>query len=340
MNDEMNMTFDNFHVYGDNRIAYERALMVAECPGASCRNPLFIWGNTGLGKTHLLHAIRNKILDKDPEKKVIYVTCETLVDEFVECMKTKEFSAFREKYSLADILLVDNFQVLNGKEGIGTDLFGILGKYICPGKQLVLSSGKRINDLSLSPRIINLIGSGAGAQVQSPDLMTRRRYLFNKINESENCRIDDATINYLCDKELRNFYEISGVVNIISACYEFEKLDVDRELVKSVIDTILQMRNRRNITTDVIIDEVAKYYGVSRDEVKGPVDLYMSDYPQFAAIYICNKLLGDELIYNGMVFNNSIKLGRVCGTVRENTELKSDIDKIIKNIHKWQLEKN
>ena len=139
MNNETDMTFENFLVCDNNRMAYERALMVAECPGARCRNPLFIWGNTGLGKTHLLYAIRNKILDKDLEKKVIYVTCETLVKEFCECIKTKEYSAFREKYSSADILLVDNLQFLIGKEAVGAELFGILGKYICSGKQIIWS---------------------------------------------------------------------------------------------------------------------------------------------------------------------------------------------------------
>ena len=130
------------------------------------------------------------------------------------------------------------------------------------------------------------------------------------------------------------------MVKIISACYEFEKLDVDLDLVKSVIDPVLKMRNRKDITTDAIIDEAARYYGVSRDEVKGPVDLYKSDYPQLAALYICFHLLGSETAFNGSVFNTSIKPARVCWTVRENTELRSDIDKIIMNIHNWQLENN
>ncbi len=340
MNDETNMTFDNFIVYDNNRSAYERAFMVAECPGARCRNPLFIWGNTGLGKTHLLHAIRNKVLDKDPGKKVLCVTCETLVEEYLECIKTKEYSTFRKKYSSADILLVDNFQFLNGKEGVGTDLFGILGKYIRSGKQLVLSSGKRITDISLPLRIINLIRSGIGAQVQSPDFWTRRRYLLEKINESENCRIDDATINYLCGKELRNFREISSVVNIISSCYEFENTDVDLELVKAVIDSILLMRTRKAVTSDTIIDEVVKYYGVERDDVVGPVGFYRSDYPQLAAIYICFQILSCEFTLKNRLFNTSMNPERVCRTVRENTELKTDIDRIIKKIHKWQIENN
>ena len=108
---------------------------------------------------------------------------------------------------------------------------------------------------------------------------------MRKINESENCRIDDAVI-YLCDKDFRNFREIDSAVDIISACYKFEDLDVDLELVKSVIDTILQMRTRIDITADVIMDEVAKYYGVTRDDVKGPVDFYKSDYPQIVAMHI------------------------------------------------------
>ena len=338
--DECNYTFENFLVCDNNRMAYERALMVAECPGIRCRNPLFIWGNTGLGKTHLLYAIRNKVLDKDPEKKVIYVTCETLVDEFCECIKTKEFSAFREKYSSADILLVDNLQFLNRKEGIETDLFGILGKYICSGKQLVLSCGKRINELKLSPRIINVIRSGVGSQVQSPDYLVRRRYLLEKINESENCRIDDAVFNYLCDKDFRNFREIDSAVDIISACYKFEDLDVDLELVKSLIDSILQMRTRNDITADVIMDEVAKYYGVTRDDVKGPVDFYKSDYPQVVAMSICFRFLGREYTLNNNIFNTSMNARRVAITVKSNSELQSDIEKIIKRIHKWQLGNN
>lgn len=338
MNDETNMTFDNFIVYDNNRSAYERALMVAECPGASCRNPLFIWGNNGLGKTHLLHAIRNKIFDKDSEKKVLYVTCETLVEEFLECIKTKEYSTFREKYSSADILLVDNFQFLNGKEGVGTDLFGILGKYICSGKQLVLSCEKRITNLSLSPRIINLIRSGIGAHVQSPDYLARRKYLLNKVKKSENCQINDAAINYLCDKDFRNFQEIDSAVDIISACYMFENLDVDIELVKSVIDPILQMRIRKAATPEVIIDEVTKYYGVERDNVIGPVDFYKSDYPQIVAMFICFRLLGRELTLKKHIFNTSMNARRVALTVKENAELQSDIERILKKIHKWQLD--
>lgn len=186
---EYNHSFENFIVCDNNRMAYERAWMVAECPGAECRNPLYIWGNTGLGKTHLLHAIRNKVLDKDPEKKVLYVTCETLVEEFLECIKRRNLKPFREKLSSADVLLIDNLEFLIGKEAIATDIFGIIGKYIRSGKQLVLACGKRITRLALPPRIISLIRSGVGARVQSPDYQTRRRYLLNKLNESEHCRI-------------------------------------------------------------------------------------------------------------------------------------------------------
>ena len=118
----------------------------------------------------------------------------------------------------------------------------------------------------------------------------------------------------------------------------FENLDVDIELVKSVIDPILLMRIRKAATPEVIIDEVSKYYGVERDNVIGPVDFYKSDYPQIVAMFICFRLLGRELTLKKHIFNTSMNARRVAITVKENAELQSDIERILKIIHKWQLD--
>ena len=168
------LTFENFIVGNCNRYAQAASVRVADKPGQTQYNPLFLFGNSGLGKTHLMHAIGNRIINNDPSIKVIYKTCENFTNEYINCISKKNFEPFRNLYRNVDVLMIDDIQFLIGKEGIQEEFFNTFESLITSGKQIVITSDKAPNNLtSLDERLTSRFKNGYTMDVQPPDFETR-----------------------------------------------------------------------------------------------------------------------------------------------------------------------
>ena len=172
-------TFANFVVGDCNRFAHASAVSVASKPGQKQRNPFFLWGNSGLGKTHLMKAIGNAILEQQPDKRVIYTTCEAFTNAYIACINTNNYTDFRKKFRTVDVLLIDDIQFLIGKEGVQTEFFNTFEALIEAGKQIVITCDKAPSNLTeLNSRLISRFQDGIMFDVQPPDFETRKAILL------------------------------------------------------------------------------------------------------------------------------------------------------------------
>ena len=160
MDDERLFSFRNFIENDSNRFALWTAIQVAQNPGDKKRNPFFLYGKSGHGKTHLLKAIGNYIMEKDSEKKAVYITSEAYTNEFIDCIVKKEYAGFREHYRTADVFLFDDVQYLVGKEGIRTEFYNTFQTLLGDGKQIVISSDRVPKELELDSELVSLFQSG------------------------------------------------------------------------------------------------------------------------------------------------------------------------------------
>ncbi|MCR5617018.1 MAG: AAA family ATPase, partial [Clostridiales bacterium] len=191
-------TFENFVVGNCNRFAQAASIRVADKPGQTQYNPLYLWGNSGLGKTHLMQAIGNRIVENYPHKRVIYTTCENFTNEYISTIKSKDFDSFRNLYRNVDVLMIDDIQFLIGKEGVQEEFFNTFESLINTGKQIVITSDKAPNNLtSLDERLTSRFQNGYTMDVQPPDFETRKAILISKL-EKDLITVTDDVLNYIC----------------------------------------------------------------------------------------------------------------------------------------------
>lgn len=210
-------SFENFVVGDCNRFAHASAVSVASKPGQKQRNPFFLWGNSGLGKTHLMKAIGNAVLEQHPDKKVIYTTCEAFTNAYIACINTNKYTDFRTKFRTVDVLLIDDIQFLIGKEGVQTEFFNTFEALIESGKQIVITCDKAPSNLTeLSSRLVSRFQDGIMFDVQPPDFETRKAIFLSKLS-SETFTLSDEIIDYICENVTTNIRQLNGAFNTISS---------------------------------------------------------------------------------------------------------------------------
>lgn len=313
-------TFDNFVVGKSNEFPHAAAVSVAESPG-SFYNPLFIYGSSGLGKTHLMHAIGNYLLDKDPNFRPMYVSSEQFTNELVEALRKDTTPEFRDKYRNVDILLVDDIQFLIGKEGIQEEFFHTFNVLYQNQKQIVVTSDKPPKDLKgLENRIITRLGGGLIADIMSPDLETRIAILRNK-NEQEGFEISDAVIDYIAENIDSNIRELEGALLRIVAYSNLTSKEVDLEMAQNVLKDILKEQERIIVDAPRIKEKVSEVYGISIKDMeskKRPKDIA---YARQVAMYLCRMMTEMSLPKIGAEFGG-----------RDHTTVIHAVDKITKEV--------
>ena len=204
-------TFENFVVGSSNSVAYEAAKRSAESPG-QLDNPLFIYGNSGLGKTHLLHAVGNKIKENYPDANIICVPCERFTNEFIVAIREKTTDKFRSKYRSADVLLVDDVQFLEHKEAVQEEFFHTFNELFSLGKQIVMTSDRRPTELkTLTTRMKSRFGQGFTIDISLPNYETRIAILQNKAL-AHNVNIDEDILGYIADNIRSSIRELEGAL--------------------------------------------------------------------------------------------------------------------------------
>lgn len=268
-------TFDNFIVGNSNKFAYTAAKAIAADPGGIINkginyanyNPLFIYGNSGLGKTHLLNAISYEIKRNYPDMKVLYVKSEDFLNEFIGLLFDKEVDTFREKYRNIDVFLVDDIQYIAGKESTEWEFFHTFNALVDNGKQVIVTSDRPPKDIkSIIDRLRNRFESGLLADIQPPEYETRCAIIKRKA-ELLNFKIDDNVISYIAERIKSNIRQLEGITNKLHAMCVFSEQEPTISLAQVAIKDVLNNVQPLPVTISRIVDEVSRTTGVSVEDI-------------------------------------------------------------------------
>lgn len=261
-------TFENFIVGSSNKLAHAGARVVAENPGTKY-NPLFFYGNSGIGKTHLMYAIANEVLEKDPSMRVICVKGEEFMNQLIESIRIKKNSEFREKYRKADMLLIDDIQFIAGKESTQLEFFHTFDALYEDHKQIIITSDKPPHEMvTLEERIRSRFESGLVVDIQPPDFELRLAILQNKANQN-NLVIPTDVLTYLAEKLQSNIRQIEGVMKKLGANHFLSGMPITIEMVRSSVPEFIRETENDNDIVKNIVECVARRFKTTSDEIYG-----------------------------------------------------------------------
>lgn len=299
-------TFDSYIVGDSNRLAYSAAMNVSNNPGFSY-NPLFIYGGSGLGKTHLMHAIGNYIIDNDPSKKVLYVTSEKFLSDFMNAVRFDgDINTFKSKYRNVDVLLIDDIQFFSGKKETIEEFFHTFNDLYDGNKQIVLTADKPPQELEdLPERLITRFKSGLSADIQSPNLETRMGIVNEKAKQyieknDPSVIFPDEVIEFVADAFKSNIREIEGAVKKVILYSKLSNNGINVLLAKEALKDLITNKPS-TITIPYIQEVISNYYGFTPDDLKAKKRTKEIVLARQVAIYLSRELtdesttkIGDE----------------------------------------------
>lgn len=295
-------TFETFVVGNNNRFAHAAALAVGNEPGKSY-NPLFLYGGVGLGKTHLMHAIGNRILENNSKSNVLYVTSEKFTNQLINAIKDNKTEIFRNKYRNIDVLLIDDIQFIAGKDRVQEEFFHTFNTLREDGKQIIISSDKPPRDIEfLEDRLKSRFEWGLLADISCPDYETRLAILRKKAQD-ENIVIDDSILSDIAVKIDSNIRELEGVFNKIVARASLTHSPITIELAENIINEF-KYESEKVISSDFIKETVAKYFSIDKDELAGSKRSNDIAFPRQIAMYLCREVAGMSFPQIGSEFGN------------------------------------
>lgn len=295
-------TFETFVVGNNNRFAHAAALAVGNEPGKSY-NPLFIYGGVGLGKTHLMHAIGNRILENNPKSNVLYVTSEKFTNQFINSLKDNKTELFKNKYRSIDALLIDDIQFIAGKDRVQEEFFHTFNTLREEGKQIIISSDKPPRDIQfLEDRLKTRFEWGLLADISCPDYETRLAILRKKAQD-ENIIIEDSILSDIATKIDSNIRELEGVFNKIIARASLTHTPITIELAENIINEF-KYQNEKVISCDFIKETVSKYFSIDKDDLSGSKRSNDIAFPRQIAMYLCREVAGMSFPQIGADFGN------------------------------------
>ncbi len=316
-------TFDRFIVGSSNRLANAACMAVAEHP-AQAYNPLFLYGGVGLGKTHLLHAIGNYALDRDPEVSILYVSSEKFTNDMINSIRRQQNEEFRIRYRNIDILLIDDIQFIAGKEGTQEEFFHTFNALHSAGKQIVISSDRPPKAiLTLEERLRSRFEWGLIVDVQMPDLETRTAILRAKA-EQMFTPIPDEVIDFLAHRIQSNIRELEGSLNRVVAYAQMYNTDVSVEVATAALSDLLDTTRRRRITADAIIREVSDFYGVDVRTLQGRGRSRNIVVPRQVAMYLIREETDFSLMDIGQMLGGRDHTTVIYGCDKIGEEITSD----------------
>jgi chromosomal replication initiator protein len=289
-------TFDTFVVGSNNKFANAAALAVAESPG-EIYNPLYLYAGVGLGKTHLMHAIGNFILQNDPSSKVLYVTSEEFTVELINSIRNGNSAMmnFREKYRNIDVLLIDDIQFIIGKESTQEEFFHTFNTLYGSKKQIIISSDKPPRELDiLEERIKSRLEMGLIADISAPDYETRMAILRNK-EELEGFTIDEEVLDYIAKNVKSNIRELEGCLNTVRAKSIIDKKYITLEFAQEILKDYISPEKDRIITAEMIVEVVSEHYNISIEEIRSSMRNSKYVYPRKVAMYLCREMTAESL---------------------------------------------
>ena len=331
-------TFDTFIVGQSNKFAHAACLAVAQNP-SHAYNPLFLYGNSGLGKTHLLYAIGNDIKNNYPDKNIIYIKGDDFTNELIEAIGKATTAEFRQKYRQADVLLVDDVQFIGGKERTQEEFFHTFNTLFEAKKQIVLTSDRPPKEIkTLEDRLRSRFESGLLADIQPPDLETRIAIIKRK-SEILGLNLDDDVCECIAQKLKSNIRQLEGVVKKLKARFYLTGETPTITTVSEAISDILNNEAPPELTVEKIIDEVARTFGVEADDIRSQKSRRANiNKPRQIAIFIVRELtsLSMEAVgkeFGGRHYSTIVyTVQQVEKNMKTDFNLKETVEDIIKNI--------
>lgn len=315
-------TFDTFVIGNGNRLAQAASLAVAEAP-SKAYNPLFIYGGSGLGKTHLMHAIGNYILSQNSSLKVLYVTSENFTNELINAIKNNTNEEFRQKYRNIDIMLIDDIQFIGGRERTQEEFFHTFNTLYEANKQIILTSDKHPREINtLEERLRSRFEWGLTADIQPPDIETRIAIL-RKRAQLESLYVPNDIMVYIAENIATNIRLLEGALNKVVAYSSLTGQDITIDLAVEVLKDALSGNNDKVINSIAILEAVARYYDIKPGEFKSKKRSRDISYPRQIAMYLCRDLTGMSLPQIGGEFGG-----------RDHTTVIHAIDKIKEEMEK------
>ena len=331
-------TFDTFIVGSSNKFAHAACLAVATNP-SHAYNPLFLYGNSGLGKTHLLYAIGNEIKKNDPSKVICYIKGDDFTNELIESLRLAKMSEFRHKYRQADILLVDDVQFIGGKESTQEEFFHTFNALKDANKQIVLTSDRPPKEIkTLDDRLRSRFEQDLIADIQPPDIETRIAIVKRKA-ELLDIDLSNDVCEYIASKIKSNIRQLEGTVKKLKAKSLLNKEKTNISTVQEVIADILNNDTPPEVTVERIIDEVARTFGVSAEEIRSQKNRSANlSKARHIAIYLTRELTTLPMVSIGEEFGDRhyttiiYTLKKVQQMMDKDRKIKELVDDTIKNI--------
>lgn len=303
-------TFETFVVGNGNQLAHAASVAVANAPGKAY-NPLFIYGNTGLGKTHLTQAIGHFVRQHQPNAKVIYIPTERFTNEFIQAIQNNQLTQFRRKYRKADVLLLDDVHFLAHKERIQEEFFHTFNELFEAQKQLVLCSDRPASEIAqLESRLVSRFQWGLVCDVQAPDFETRVAILTKKA-QAMHLTLNAPTIEFLAQRVTRNVRRMEGALNRIAGYQQLlHTTDLSLDKIEEILCDIFQEELAAQITIEDIQKQICDFYHVSPADLLSKKRPATVAFPRQVAMYLCRVLTSAPLKEIGAAFG-----GRDHGTV-------------------------
>ncbi|NCN07799.1 chromosomal replication initiator protein DnaA [Candidatus Falkowbacteria bacterium] len=312
--------FSSFIVGKNNELAHAASLAVAKNPGKSY-NPLFIYGGVGLGKTHLLQAIGNKILIDNQNTKILYVSCEKFTNDYITAIRSGKADDFTKKYRSIDVLLIDDIQFISGKEQTQEAFFHTFNELHQNNKQVVISSDRPPKAISaLEHRLVSRFEWGVIADVSIPDLETKIAIIETKLKEKD-FNLNSDVIEYLASVIHNNIRELEGAINKITAHSQLRNKILDLDEIKQITSSIITDSQKKPLTPKYIINTVAEYFDIEIADIIGPCRKKNLAEPRQIIMY----LMREEMRASYPTIGNEIG-------GRDHTTVIHAYDKIIRNL--------
>ena len=311
-------TFENFIVAENNELARAACFAVSQNLG-HLYNPLFIYGGVGLGKTHLLQALGNEIIEKHPEKRVKYITSERFTGELVESIKSQTVDQFKATYEHIDLLIIDDIQFLSGREKTQNEFFHIFNALYQLNKQIIISSDRTPKAIpTLEERLRSRFEGGMIADISRPSLETRVAILETKAQE-KGVPIDPASIHFIAEHVKDNIRELEGALARVFAYSEFQKVPISLSLVQKALSDML-VQTKKSVKLDDIVQIVSDFYGIPVEEMVKKGRKKEIAHPRQVAMYLLRTELDTPFSTIGDFFGG-----------RDHTTVLHAVDKVTKN---------
>lgn len=335
-------TFDTFVVGKNNELAHAAAQAVANRPG-DAYNPLFIYGGVGLGKTHLLQAIANKMLADNPQLKILYVSSEKFTSDFVTAVKEGKAKDFKDRYRGVDLLLIDDIQFISGKEQTQEEFFHTFNELHQNGKQIVLTSDRPPKAIpALEDRLRSRFEWGMIADIAQADLETRVAILQRKCQE-KSFGVTEDLLHLIATTVQSNIRELEGALNKIIAFHQLKNTEPTKETVKSILASFESQNMRKSVTPREVLDTIAKFYDISIDDLLGKSREKRISFPRQIIMYLLREELklsypaiGGEL--GGRDHTTAMHAHtKISNDLENDLKLKQDIELIKQRLYAEQI---